>query len=339
MLHNVDETLSPWSRARGSVILSLLLAGLGLLLLYGLTRTARHLSLVDTNLLQASRVDPGPFPKRLLDPGGVTHVLPAPPQRIVSTVLSGDEMLLDLARLDQIAAVTPYIDTPGMSNSTGRVPATIPRLQANAEAIIAVQPDLVLVASYNRSEEVRVLVAAGMPLLRLGNFASFQEVMANIITLGAAVGVEARATALVQQMQQRLAAVERRVQGRPRPRVLYYAPGGSTVGADTLIDEMIERAGGRNVTREVHSTGWPNLPLELVLRLQPEVLIIPVWSLAADADVARTHLQDPLWQQVPAVQHGRVYAIRGAWLTTISQHAVQGVEAMARCLHPEGFES
>lgn len=339
VLRNTDYITSLWHRTGRSGVLVCMLVGLGLLLLYGLARGPRRPGLLDASLFQPVRVEPGPFPKHLIDLAGVPRLLPAPPQRIVSTILSGDEMLLELIEPARLVAVTPYIDTPGMSNSVGAVPRAVQRLQANAEAVIALQPDLALVATYSRSEEVQMLVAAGIPLLRLSAFASFHEVMDNLRLLGAAVGAEARAARLITQMQQRLLEVERRVQGRPRPRVLYYALGGHSVGADTLIDDIITRAGGTNVAREAQLTGWPRMPLELVLRLQPEVVILPVWNTDPVTDVVRTYLPEPAWQQVPAVQQGRVYAISGAWLTTVSQHAVRGLEALARHLHPEGFES
>ena len=44
-----------------------------------------------------------------------------------------------------------------------------------------------------------------------------------------------------------------------------------------------------------------------------------------------------IWGQVPAVRAGRVYEIPGAWIATISHHAAQGLERVARVLHPTAF--
>lgn len=285
----------------------------------------------------ATHVIGNTFPKQLVDPLGTSHTLLVPPQRILSTMLAGDEMLAALVPVERLAAVTPLIDMPGMSNSVGAIPPSVPRLQGATEAIIALQPDLVLTAGYNRAEMVRLLTSAGIPLLRFSAYNSFADVLSNLRMLGAAVGAEERAAALMASVQQRITAVEMRVQGRPRPRVLYYAAGGYTAGAETLIDEMITRAGGSNVAREAQYTGTPALPLEAVLRLTPDVIIVPDWQEVPQEDVARRYLRDPLWQHIPAVQQGRVYAIQGAWLSTVSQHAIRGLEEMARRFHPGAF--
>ncbi len=138
-------------------------------------------------------------------------------------------------------------------------------------------------------------------------------------------------------MQQRIDAVAHRVKGRTRPRVLYYAPAGYTMGTETLIDEMIQGAGGVNVAREIQLSGPGKLQLEVMLNLAPDVIIMGDWSLTPGPQAVRAILHHPMWQHVPAVANGRVYTIRGAWLTSVSHHAVHGLEAIAQRLHPEAF--
>ena len=70
------------------------------------------------------------------------------------------------------------------------------RLRADPETIIALAPDLVCVAGFTASDPLRLLVGAGLPVVRWSRFDSFADVMAEIRLIGAAVGEEARADAL-----------------------------------------------------------------------------------------------------------------------------------------------
>ncbi len=77
----------------------------------------------------------------------------------------------------------------------------------------------------------------------------------------------------------------------------------------------------------------------MAISLQPEVIVVADWSATSSTEVVQALLHDPRWQQVPAIANGRVYAVRGAWLESVSQYAVRGLEAIARLLHPGVFES
>lgn len=277
------------------------------------------------------------FPKRLIDPLGRDHLLQQPPRRIASAILAGDEMLAELVACDRLVAVSDLVDNAGISNVAGHYPAEIPRIQADIEAMLAVQPDLALVSTHSDALGVRMLMASGVAVTRFAAFESFAEIADNLRLLGGILGVAQRAEAAVAQMEQRLRNVERRVAGRPRPRVLYYDMSGSTGGPGTLTDEMIERAGGNNLIRETGIIGYTRITRELAIALQPDVVILSDWSSRGDASTTEQLLDDPAWQAVPAVQNERVHALRGAWVTSGSQFRVAGVEALARLLHPEAF--
>ena len=310
----------------------LAVAGLIALVLSG---DSARVALLGDGLLQATQVEGEAFPKRLIDPLGVAQTLEAPPQRIVSTILAGDQILTALVEVHRLAGVTAFVDNPGISNIVGVVPPSVPRLYTNTETILALQPDLVLMAGFTRAETVKLLVAAGIPVVRFQTYDAFSDIVDNIRLLGSVLGAEEQATQLIAHMRHRVAAVEQRVVNQPRPRVYYYGSGGYTMGAETMIDDMITRAGGLNVAREINLTGPSRLQLEVTLSLAPEIIIMADWSDSPAQDAVQELQNNPAWHLVPAVQHGRVYAIRGAWLESVSQYAVNGLEAIARILHPE----
>jgi len=278
---------------------------------------------------------PGPFPKRLRGPTGDERLLLAPPRRIASTYLGADEVLAALVTRERVVGVSAYVDDPGSSNCHDAYPASVARLRADPETIIALAPDLVCVAGFTAADALRLLTGAGLNLVRWSRFDSFADVMGEIRLLGAAVGEEARAEALAGGIAALLADLERRLAGVRRVRVLYYDPPTYTMGAGSLVGEILSRAGGSNVAEEMGIVGPGQISMETVFALEPEAIIMPNY---ADNMTALQALgADEIWRQVPAVRAGRIHRVPGAWIATISQHAAQGLAQVARVLHPEAF--
>lgn len=288
--------------------------------------------------LDSSRVLGERFPKTIVDPVGHPHVLERPPQRIASAILAGDEMLSQLVETDRVVGVTALVDDVGISNVMPPFPLSIPRNNAGVEELLALQPELIIVASYTDANTVRLMLASGIPLVRFVNGDSFREIDANVRTLSAALGEEARGRRWLDDMWRRLTDVEAVVRNRPRPRVLYYSLSGSTAGRNSLTDEALSLAGGYNVIRDTAIQGYSRISPELAISLQPEVIFMSDWQAGNTQESAlQTLLQDPTWQEVPAVVQRRVYAVSGAWATSVTPFHVQGVEVFARLLHPEVF--
>ena len=228
---------------------------------FAATGGTTRLSLLGARPFHATQVVGQDFPKRLVDPSGIPQTLAAPPNRILSGVLASDEILTALVPPERLVAVTYLVDEPGLSDVAKLLPPDLPRIYAEAENMLALRPDLVVLASYTRATTVRLLVAAGIPVVRFQWYRSFADIMNSIRMLAAAVGAVGNGARLVDDMRQRIAEVEGRTQGLARPRVLYYGGGGYSTGEDTLIDAMITLAGGHNVARDVGLRGQGRLPL------------------------------------------------------------------------------
>jgi iron complex transport system substrate-binding protein len=285
-----------------------------------------------------TRVEGGSFPKSLRSPDGTHRTIAAPPRRIVSLVLGADEILTAIVEPERLVAVSRFADSPELSTCADRVPPGAARIRGlDPESIIALQPDMVFVAGYTLESAVRILVGTGTAVVRFGEHRSFEDVARNVRVAAAAVGAESRAEALLRGMRARLDRVDARVRGRPTPRVLYYSPVGYTSGMGTLIDDKITRAGGRNVVSEAGLSGPRHLSVDLLVALDPEVIVVPRW---APGDAAEREIQNSsIWRRTSAVRSHRVFGIDAKWLTSVSPDGVRGVEELARILHPEVFGS
>lgn len=281
-----------------------------------------------------------------------------PPQRIVSLTLAADEILLALIPAERILGLTYLADDPHYSNVVEAARQVRYKLRSSAEQVIALQPDLVIAsASAYTGVTARSLIReTGIPLLELPWHDSFGGVQKNILTIGRAVGAPQQARALVADMDRRLAAVQDRVAGSPRPRVLYYLPGGFSAGSGTTMDEMIGRAGGLNVVTAAGLQGIKQLSRESLISLNPAVILVggtPDKENGDDPPHVRKRspfsfqphhgslrsllLADPSLADTDAVQTGQVYVVPRSYIGSLSHAIVNGVEAIACLLHPHAF--
>jgi iron complex transport system substrate-binding protein len=258
-----------------------------------------------------------------------------PPQRIVSLNLAADEVLLALTPPTRIAALTYLADDPRYSNVTADARAISHKVKANAEQVLALQPDLIIVSAHTNAAVKALLRTTGVALLELQQFTSLAEVEQNILAIGRAIGEADKARALVALMERRFQEVRRRVANSPRPRVLYYAAGGFVLGKGTTMDDMIAYAGGQNVALEAGVQQAKKMSQETLVVLNPEVILVS--GEYGQEGLRELLLADPTLQEVGAIRAGRVYALPRTYTSTVSQYVVQCVEAIARLLHPEAF--
>lgn len=279
------------------------------------------------------------YKRKIIDPIGRAMILQQPPERIVSGILAGDEMLSRLVPNSRIRSITYLADDAGISNIPTHYPTSIQRNHGAIEETIAAEPDLVIVAAYSNATSVEMLLSTGVPIIRFANFHSYADVRNNLNTLARALGTERRAKAWLEQMDARIAAVQAAVAQRPKPRVLYYSLSGSSSGPGSLMDESINLAGGHNVIADTGLKAYTKISPEMAISLQPEVILISDWGPEGSKSAKQILLADPAWQDVPAIKQQSVYSLRGAWLTSGSPYRVKGVEVIAELLHPEAFQS
>jgi iron complex transport system substrate-binding protein len=283
--------------------------------------------------------DPGPgtapaaaagidgFPRTVIDGAGRSIRLAAKPVRIVSQTLASDEMLFAIVAPERLVGLSTLARDPKYSNVVAEA-ATHPAPSIeSAEDVVRLRPDLVFVATYSRAEVAETLEATGAPVYRLANFDDLDGVMANVERLGEAVGEPEAAARVVADMRRRLAAVEARRAGKPRPRVLSFS-GGFTAGRGTSFDDIVRRAGGVNEAAARGLEQFPKLSPEQVLAWNPDVLV--AGALPGEAEAVRRRLATaPGPAGTTAGRRGQIVIIEMRKLLAVSQYVVEAVETLA----------
>jgi len=258
----------------------------------------------------------------------------AAPSRVCSLCLAGDEHLALLFPPERVVCVSSFADDAETSNVAGLFPSSVPRLAAQIEPVLAARPDLVVVAPWNDRGFVDLLARAKVPVFALPEANNFEEIAAATLALGRRLDRGEEAQRVVDEMNRRLATLDARLaQGRSQPRVLSFSHL-IVAGKGTTVDALIRRAGGRNAAAEIGAAGHTQVPLERLIALDPDWLLL---GFDPDEGVDRRLDAYPLLKQLRAVREGRVVVMSPRRLTAVSPFLVDGVEELARRIHPELF--
>jgi iron complex transport system substrate-binding protein len=271
----------------------------------------------------------------LRDMLGREVTLPAPPARIVSLVPSATEIIFSLGGEDRLVGRTDFCDHPAAVRAKPSVGGMV---NPNLETLVALKPDLVIATDEgNREETVRQLRRLGIPtyLVHANRVAETVDLIARV---GVLTGREEAVGRLTGDMLRRVEAVRRAVAPLPRPRVLYVLwPDPLIVpGRASILTELIEIAGGTSITAG-DGDAYPRFSLEAVVARAPEVIIL------ADHSTGVSTAGRPApekWQRlssVPAIKAGRLHSADLSILHRYGPRVPDGLETLARLIHPEAF--
>lgn len=282
----------------------------------------------------AQNASPAPAVREFTDELGRAVRIVHPPRRIVSLAPNLTETLYALGVEDRVAAVTNYCDYPPAARAKPRVGGAI---NPSLEAIVAAEPDLVLLTwHHNRRETAEALDGVRLPYYVVSP-RSVEGIIASVERIGELTG-SARSAEVVAEMRAHLAALEAKLAGSAPQRVLFVVWDEPliSIGPQTFIADALRRAGAVSVVETRQD--WPRLSLEEILRLQPDYLIFASNHSASLPELARTLAERPGWRRLRAVEAGRIALVSDA-INRPAPRMLEAVEALARQLHPEAFEN
>lgn len=195
-----------------------------------------------------------------------------PPARVVSLNLCLDQLVLAVAAPGQVAAVSDVAQDPHLS-AQWRAARAVPAVRARVEEILALRPDLVFLDVFAPVHIVALLKRAGVRVAQFPEAATFDDGMARVRAIAAALGRADRGATLAEEMQRRQAAIVDRP-GDRRPLAAVWQANGFTVGVGTVQDDLLRRAGFRNLAAERSAGPFEPLPLEALVRAAPDLLIL-----------------------------------------------------------------
>jgi iron complex transport system substrate-binding protein len=259
------------------------------------------------------------------------------PQRIITLAPNSAEIICLLGACDSIVGVSKFCIYPPQLGDRPRVGGLF---DPDLERIAALKPDLVVLRG--RSDSVEQLCHRRGISVYHDRTERLRDVETCILELGKRLGRMNEARGKVDQFQDRLDAVRKRVADKPKPRVLLTVSRSPdalgdvlTTGRGTFLHEMLETAGGSNVFGHLEMD-WPQVSGESIVARRPEVIIELMPEVTLTPALKRQMLdQWSTFGSIPAVADGRIHFVTDDHCLIPSPRYVEIIEHVSGLLHPE----
>ena len=261
-------------------------------------------------------------PVTVVDDRGHTVTLAQPPQRVVSLLPSLTETVCALDACQRLVGVDRYSNWPA---SVKALPVVGGGLDPNIEAIVALRPDVVLMATSSRAQARLESLGVQVVALEPKTYADVQRVLTKV---GQVLGVQ-DAQRVWRVIDAGVQAAAQSVPAAVRGMRVYFevSSGPFAAGEASFMGETLTRLGARNIIPA--SLGpFPKINPEFVVRADPDLIM--VGSRSADGLATR-----PGWAQLRAIREGRLCRFDAAQSDVLIRPGPRMAEAarlMAACL-------
>jgi len=285
----------------------------------------------------ATDVPPSVYPMTLTGGDGIEVTIEAKPQAVVALLPSITNMVADLQLVSAVVGTDQFtlVEHPDAFAGVANVGGSL--FEFDLEAIAALEPDLVIVGDLGQNDLPSQLRTLGITVLVIGFPATVEEMLEQMITVGAVFGDPQGAEIVVADLRNRLDDVAASVtQGDP---VTVYmeldqsdAAAPYAVGPGGLHHEAIILAGGENIFADAESS-FPQVNQETIIDRNPQVVILlDSVEFAAENAFAPISIPDAKarvgWNSISAVQNDNVYAVNGSDIAT-GIRLIEGIERLA----------
>ena len=273
-------------------------------------------------------------PKTFTDEVGREVTFSFPPKRIVSLAPNVTEILFGLGLDEEIVGVSIHCNFPEKAKTKVQVGSYI---SLDFEKIVSLKPDLIIATGAgNTRDMVERLEKLGFPTYVIFP-KNFKDVLRSIGHISQVVDREEEGMRIIQAMKRRRQRVVEVTQGLPKPKIFLQIGEAPivTVGKNSFGDDLIRLAGGENIAGKEKEM-YPRLGMEEILKRSPEVIIIS--SMNPKGDYQKILQGWSRWKTIPAVKNRRIYLIDSDLVDRPSPRLIEGLEEIAKMLHPERFK-
>jgi iron complex transport system substrate-binding protein len=289
-------------------------------------------------ITQTATAEPSPTAMTFIDGLNRTVSLPATPARIISLAPSNTEILYAIGAGAQMIARDEFSDVPADAKALPTVGGNMGKY--DLEKITSLKPDLVIAAEINTPEQVKALEDLKINVYYLSNPTDLPGMYANLATVGKLTGHQPEADKLIESLKSRVKAVEDKMTGvTNQPKAFYELDGTDpakpwTTGPGTFMDQLIKMAGGTNAAANMN-TQWGQISQEELLIQNPEVILLGDAAYGVTPDQLK---QRPGWDKIKAVANGNIQTFDDNLVSRPGPRLVDGLETLARLLHPELYK-
>lgn len=266
---------------------------------------------------------------QITDDRGVQVTLTRAPQRIVSLFPSLTETVCQLGQCQRLVGVDRYSNFPASVRSLPQVGGG---LDPSIEAIVALKPDLVLMATSSRGAAQLQALGIAVVALQPRSHADVQRMLERVGQL-LDVPPETGAQRVWRDIQAALMAATQSVPEDRRGTRIYFEVNSGPYAASeaSFIGETLTRLGLRNIVPGELGP-FPKLNPEFVVRADPDLIMVGDSNAVAMA-------RRPGWASLRAIRAQRVCAFtpqQSDVLVRAGPRMAEGAQLMAQCLIEKG---
>lgn len=310
----------------------ILLALFMLVFVFTVTACAEKKALVKTEENKNTEVKSGTtYPLEITDSFDRKVVIEKEPLKVVSIAPNITETIFALEKNNVLVGRTDYCDYPEDVKNIASI-GTIQ--EPSIEKIAELSPDLVIAAPPFTKEAAVKLEELKIPVVVLTSEQNFDGTYDMINKIGEMLNASEKAGSVVDSMKKKIADIENKVNGKGTPSVYYvvsFGQGGDfTATGETFINTMITMAGGTNIASDAQ--GWA-YSLEKIVEKDPEIIILSKYF-----DTKKGFEAAEGYKDLTAVKSGKLLEIDNNMLDRQGPRLADGLEEMAKLIHPEAFK-
>ncbi len=280
-------------------------------------------------------------PTTMQDREGNEFNVPKEVNTIISTAPSNTEVLVALGLADKLVAVDKYsADVEGISEDLPKIDFRNP----DAEAIIALNPDIVIASGHNKAgdeDPFALIKEAGIPVAYIPSSYSIDGIYGDIEFIASLTDTEKEGKDLINSMKEEIEAIKAIGDTITDKKNVYFEIGAGsglyTFGNETFLNEMIETIGATNVFGEENS--WITVTPEAVIDANPDVILA---NTPGTNEAGLTAVEDIKsregWDTITAVQNGAVYSIDNNASSRPSQNVIKALKEIAKAIYPDEYK-
>ena len=271
------------------------------------------------------------------DRAGNNVTMPNKIERIISTAPSNTEILVDLGLADKLVAIDKY------SSDVEGIPSDIEQidfLNPDAEAIISLEPDLIIASGHNQSgssdDPFKLVKEAGISVVYIPSSESIQGIYDDINFIADITNTKENGQKIVDNMKSQIEEISSKAKNIKDKKKVYFeiapAPNLYSFGNSTFLNEMIELIGAENIFKD--ENGWIAPSAESVIDKNPDVILTNV-----------NYTENPVqeikdregFENINAVKNNQIYQIDKNASSRPSQHIIKALNEMAKAVYPDVY--
>lgn len=269
---------------------------------------------------------------------GVRVAVPEHPNRILALSSASDTILLGLVEPNRLVGINTLSTYEEYSLEAKRAKLVKPVMSSYPlEKVIALDPDLVIAPDYTSADVIEGLRHMGIPTVVVPTGTTVESVIKNVMDIAHIVGEDEKGQFYEQKIRRELAEMKRlseSIAPEERKSVLFVSSMDGYTGTDSLFDDMCKYMSIYNAPNLLGLP--PRTPFgdERVLAMDPDYIFIPSYK-GMDKNLASRYLDNPAFQNMPAIRENRVKALPAAYLYTMNQHIGEAMLAIMHTVYPQ----